>query len=349
MRTRYVAVCLLLLGLVGLPVFGQAADKRTDAWAQFKAAKALEGWVEVSPGVLERKLGPTKVEHLGLGREGLSWLISDLGRQLLAMQREYVKYPSAQLDRAINDLIGVISRAHSSLHTMPEGTTSALQNVIGPSCSSICYSATADAYYLTSSQGVAAVAGATFNSSCGYSGETYAYAYARATSGTTTTTITQQDPKTGNPITSSASATVNGGSVAGIPCYSEASSYAQSSALGIAYSTSDTNTLCPVPPNPLAVTISGTSYEYFTTLGCRSRTWTSSVTGGTAPYTYQWKYNGSNVATTSSYTRSVCPSAGSFTLTLTVTDSLGATATDTHDVIVEYEPACCGCYAPICP
>ena len=64
-----------------------------------------------------------------------------------------------------------------------------------------------------------------------------------------------------------------------------------------------------------------------------SRTWTSTVTNGTAPYTYQWKRNGTAVSTSASFTgtTSVC---GPFTLTLTVTDAQANTATASFDVDV---------------
>ncbi len=349
MRTRLwvVGLCALLVGLTAVPSLAKPAGAKPDPWAEFRAAKALEGWSEVAPAVLERRLGPTKVEHLALGRDGLAWVVVDLYGKLRTLESEYDKWPSSELAAAIDELHGVIVRAAQEMRSMPEGFGSSLTNVIGPSCSSICYSATADAYPLTSSQGVGAVAAATFNSSCGYTGETYAYAYARATSGTTTTTIIQQDPKTGSPITSSAAATVSGGSISGTPCYSSANSYAQSSALGIAYSTSDENFSCPAVPAP-TVTISGTTYESFFTFACRSRTWTSTVTGGASPFTYQWKYDGTVVGSGSSYTRTLCPGDYQFTLTLTVTGSNSVSGVDTHDVIVEdYTGG--GCYAPICP
>ncbi|HYH44631.1 MAG TPA: hypothetical protein VEG34_03035, partial [Thermoanaerobaculia bacterium] len=68
----------------------------------------------------------------------------------------------------------------------------------------------------------------------------------------TTTILINSDPRSGTSVTSQAAAFVNGASVPGIPCYSEASADVQSSALGISYSTSDTNSDCsgigPRPP-----------------------------------------------------------------------------------------------------
>ena len=64
-----------------------------------------------------------------------------------------------------------------------------------------------------------------------------------------------------------------------------------------------------------------------------SHTWTSTVTNGTTPYTYQWKRSGTAVGTGSSYTgtTTVC---GPFTLTLTVTDASARTAGASFDVDV---------------
>ncbi len=350
MRTKLwtIGFGLVLAALwVGPALAGPGASK-PDPWVNFKAEKALDGWTEVSPGVLERKLGQGKVEHLGLGREGLTWLISDLDRKLVALQKLYLKNPSVELDRAINELIAVMTGAHAQLRTMPSGTATALRNLIGTSCSSICYSATADAYPLTSTQGVGAIANATFNSSCGFSGETYAFARSQATAGTTTTIVTQQDVKTGNPINSSASASVNGGSISGLPCFSEASSYALSADLGIAYFVNDSNYDCPVPATPLGVYVSGTSYEYFSQYdGCRVASWTAVASGGSGTYTnYQWSRNGAYVGSGSTFTEWLCPMNGSLDLAVTVTDSAGANKTAFHTVWLELETT--GCYFRFC-
>jgi len=350
MKNRRCWTAALCLGLMTLLGGGQlsAADPERQKVDEVKARMQAEGWKEISPNVFERQLGPTKVEHLGYGREGLSWTIGEMNRTLARLQKEYKSYPSKELANTIADLTIKSAKARRELWNLDQNPQSGLSSIIGtvtgPSCSNICYSATADAYYLTTVQGVAAVADAKFNSTCGYSGDTYAYAYARATSGSTTTTVTQSDPKTGTNVNSHAVASVNGGSISGIPCYSEASSYAQSSALGISYSTSDTNSSCPAPA--CSATISGTSYEYFVMPGgggCRSRTWTANISGCPSP-TYQWKKNGTVVGTGSTYTQSICASTASFTLDLTV----NGVAAPSHyvEVFVEY-CECCG--GTICP
>jgi hypothetical protein len=220
----------------------------------------------------------------------------------------------------------------------------------GPSCDGVCYSATADAYHQTNQQGVGATAMARLTNPCGHSGTTYAYAYARGTAGTTMTEVTQQDPKSGANITSNAVASVAGGSGA-LSCLSIAAAVVESSLLGFSYSTSDTNDgNCPMPPNPVSASIVGTSYEFFINSSCRSRTWTASVTGGVTPYSYQWKVNGAVVGTGSSYTRSICPANGSFTLALTATDANAQSSTSSRTVVVDYEPVetCGGTTRDIC-
>lgn len=344
------ALCFGLMTLLGGSRLW-AADAGRQEVDQLKAKMKAEGWKQISEEVFERQLGATKVEHLGFGREGLAWTIGELSRKLESLRQEHEVYPSKKLAKIIDDLTFKIAKAKRELWNLDQdlsqgrskGLSSMTEAVTGGSCSNICYGATADAYELTSTQGVAAVADAKFNSTCGYSGDTFAYAYARATLNGTTTTVTQSDPDTGTSITSHAAASVNGGSVTGIPCYSEASAYAQSTALGISYSTSDTNSVCTVPL--CSVTISGTSFEYFATLGCRTRTWTANVSGCTAP-TYQWRIVGSStvVSTGSTYSRSVCPGTADFTLEVIV----NGTASDTHFIDVEYEPCEC-CNGQICP
>lgn len=342
------AICLGVMTLLGgdrLSAAGPVKKQSDDAKATMEAA----GWKQISEGVFERRLGPDKVEHLGFGREGLSWTIGEMNWKLEFLREEQESYPSEELSQAIDDLTARIEGAKSELRKLDQqavdGMSSMTEAVSGSNCSSVCYSATADAYPLTSTQGVGAVAEAKFNSACGYSGNTYAYAYARATQGTTTTTYSQEDPRTGTNVTSSAAASVNGS----LDCFSEAYASMSSPALEISYSTSDTNYSCP-PVQPCSVTITGTSYEFFTTLGCRTRTWTANVSGCT-PSTYQWKYNGTVVGTGSTYSRSICPSHSSFTLDVTV----NGTAYDSHYVEVYYDdgggdPS--GCGAPpggICP
>ncbi len=323
--------------------FGADREQSGDGTLSVEA-KGAEGWVEVAPGVFERRLG-TRVEHLGYGAQGLAWTVGQMRAQLAFLEGEQRVRPSDDTAQVIAELNENIGRARGSLSAMSSSGAS----VNGPSCGSICYGATADAYYLTARQGVAAVAGASFGNACGYAGETYAYAFARATLNGNTATATQSHPNSGTSISSSASVSLDGGSVAGIPCYSAAQSYSQSSGLGIYYTTQDINdSICPPPPVNLSVAISGTAYEYFTLANCRTRTWTSLVSGGNGLYSYTWRRNGSVVGSGSSYTGSVCYYDSSITLTLNVSDSAGASGSATHYVTADYDPGT-GCLLGLIP
>ena len=75
---------------------------------------------------------------------------------------------------------------------------------------------------------------------------------------------------------------------------------------------------------PLTVSISPTSVTM--DVG-QSQLFTSSVTGGTAPYTYQWYLNGAPVSGATSNSWTFTPtSSGSYTVYLNVTDSVGVIA-----------------------
>jgi len=336
--------CLIsILGVQHL----SAASPEKETWKETKARLAAEGWKQVSESVFERQRTETQIERLAYGREGIAWTIGELKGRLKSLQEEYQSHPSDDLAKVIDSLTTRIENARQELRAPADGISSmseasSLSSMTETSTTgcSRCYSATTNAHPLTSSQGVGAVADATFSSGCSNTGYTYAFAYARATLNGTTTTKTQEDPRSGSNATSHATATVNGS----VDCYSEAYASTESSALGISYSTTDINYSCPAIATPLSVTVSGTTYEYFAGTGCRSRTWTATPSGGTSPYTYQWYYNGAAVGTASTYTRSVCAASGSFQLRVVVTDSTGATAQSYHDVTVEVEPMC-GQYA----
>ncbi|MDX1998149.1 MAG: hypothetical protein SF066_10565 [Thermoanaerobaculia bacterium] len=339
-------ISLSCLVLTALPaVAGEETLEKSELQVQMES----QGWSQVGSNIFERQLGDGKVEHLGYGPEGLAWTIGELNRQLDRLLGEFELFPSLELAETIEGLSAAISKARGELSAQSResgGMTAAPLALDGPSCDGVCYSATADAYHLTTQQGVGATAMAKFNNPCGYVGETYAYVYVRATAGTTQTEITRQDPppptpKTGTAITSSVSATVAGGSGA-LPCFSTAASFVQSSQLGFSYSTSDTNDgYCPPLPPPPTCSIIGTNYEYFALNNCRTRTWTANTSGGT----YQWRVNGSLAGTASTFSRSICAGTGDFTVSLTVTAANGLSCTSSLYVAVVYEPEpMCGQY-----
>lgn len=332
------ALCLGLMTLSSAPCLWAADQTEIQKASALKAKMKADGWTEISDNVFERQRGATKVEHLGYGKEGLAWTVGELMRQLQVLKNDYQIAPSEDLAKIIDELSIKIDNARKELRNMPntKGVAS-MTAAAATGCGSICYGATADAYPLTSTQGVAAVADAKFNNSCGYSGDTYAYAFARATLNGTTTTVTQSDPHTGTSVTSHAAASVNGGSITGTPCSSNANSYAQSTALGISYTTSATNSSCPAPTVPALVINSISPTYVYSTTNCKSVTWSASVSGGTTPYTYAWNVGGT-AYTTATVTKTLC-GYQDVAVSLTVTDSTSPThKTASSSTTTTYDP-----------
>ena len=108
------ALCLGLMTLLGGRRVS-AEDPERQKVDEAKARMKAEGWKEISPNVFERQLGPTKVEHLGFGREGLSWTIGDLNQRIARLQREYKSYPSKDLANIIADLTIKSAKARREL------------------------------------------------------------------------------------------------------------------------------------------------------------------------------------------------------------------------------------------
>jgi hypothetical protein len=241
-------LCLGFVSLLGGNGLFAAGPERSSP-DQLGAKMKKEGWTEVASGVFERRLGATKVERLGYGREGFAWTIGELTRKIERLQKEQESYPSAELAKTLEDLRAHLAKTKAGLAQLESEPEDGLSSVTAASCSSLSHSETADAFATTA--GVAAVAKASFNNGCGYIGDTYAYAYARATQGTTTTILINSDPRSGTSVTSQATAFVNGTTVPGIPCYSEASADVQISALALSYSISDVNSDCPGPLPPV--------------------------------------------------------------------------------------------------
>jgi hypothetical protein len=69
-----------------------------------------------------------------------------------------------------------------------------------------------------------------------------------------------------------------------------------------------------------------------------SRVFNRTITGGTGPFTQQWKLNGTNVGTGTSYTFNGS-TLGTYAISITVTDALGCIFTDTRNISVI---TCCG-------
>jgi hypothetical protein len=76
-----------------------------------------------------------------------------------------------------------------------------------------------------------------------------------------------------------------------------------------------------------------------------SRTFGRTITGGTGPFTQQWRLNGTNVSTATTYTFTGA-TLGTFTISVTITDALGCIFTDTENITVV---TCCGMNAILTP
>jgi hypothetical protein len=86
------------------------------------------------------------------------------------------------------------------------------------------------------------------------------------------------------------------------------------------------------PVCPLSVVINGPTFVYAGSV----ETWTAVPANGTAPYSYQWYFNGSPVGTGQDYTGDT--GGVDFELSVTVTDAVGATASDLINVTVSSCP-----------
>jgi len=202
----------------------------------------------------------------------------------------------------------------------------------------------ANASYLTSQQGVTAGASANFSSNCytPFTAEVYATSYSWATvNGAPIQKDMFDGPRSGSNVSASVSTTQTG--LAACQSYGYASmtmngdSY--SGSWSYSYVTDASNFVCPdVTPVP---TITGAN-SILATSGCVTTTWTASATGGTSPYTYQWTWNGANVGTGATYSRSTCPGSSysktTNTLGVTATDSASRTGSTSISVVEEKAP-----------
>jgi len=337
------ALCLSLFSNLQ-PSLAQGSDDSLAALQQ-------KGWKIVKDGVLQRELIPGEVESFVFGVPGFTWKLQDLGRQLQKLQAEFRAHPTPELRKAIANHRKAIVSARRALAIARAGEELGEATPPKVSCA-INFSYDAAAAQRTDVQGVLANASATFSANCGFTGQVYAYAFAKTWyNGAETTQTVTDGPRSGASVSATASASRTGGT----PCesygYGEMVSYGLSPS---SYSKSVQNYSCPVlsTPGPTP-TINGPSYAGVDT--CTTFTWTSSVSNGTAPFTYQWTWNGAAVGTGSSYSRSICPGLNynytTNTLGLTVTDSLSRAGSTSKSVAVEKfgSGGGCGSNGQICP
>jgi hypothetical protein len=329
-------LCLAFLG-VTRPSAADQVDRQTfnDPLSYLQA----HGWKVVSDGVLQRERRAGEVETFVYGASGFAWKLQDLQNQLATLRGLFRAHPDADLRKAIVNHRQEIANTQKRLELAKEAEEKGVAPVIPKDTCTITYTYNADAGYFTSVQGTYASANASFSNNCGLSGDVYAYATATATVNGAPTTMTVSDgTRSGANVSASAYAYVYG-----VPsCSSYAYASVSSNSLNpTSYSRSASNSICPAPISPPSPTINGTNYIYVSS-GCVTTTWTSSVSGGTSPYSYQWTWNGAAVGTGSSYSRTVCAgstySYTSNTLGLTVTDSSSRTGSTSLGVDVEKDP-----------
>jgi hypothetical protein len=348
-RKVSLALCLALLG-VATVLPSRAEVEKENASSDPYAQLIAEGWQVVSPGVLQRDLGPGKVETLGFGAEGLRQRLKELRQHLVYLQSQLKKKPSQDLRKAIQAQRTQINRVLRALKTAP--SYNELSSATGAASAGIdCvikYGAHVNAFYLTNAQGVNATSDAYFNSNCAQIGEVYATSHgkARGTDGILYQQ-TKADPSTG--VRSGVNVSANGSitPVNGVKeCYSYSYASMTSYDLGVTYAQSVENSLCPPPALALPAPTSSVGnslaiYGY----NCATVTWTANPSGGTTPYTYAWTQGTATtvLGTAKTYSRQFCGSntttTGSYTAKVTVTDSsqpTKQTKSASHTLTINY-------------
>lgn len=321
LKKQLIACLLVLVSMIGSAHLSAAQE--TKARSNDPIAQLLrQGWKIVQDGVLQRDRGVGQVETFVFGTAGFTWKLQDLQNQLRNLRLAYQANPTPELRKTILSHRQEIANTQK-LIALAQAAEADGQSPIDEKVScSLSFTYDASAAALTSSQGVTASASASFTGSCGFTGEVYAYSYSTAVvnGGSTTATLTD-GPRSGANVTASSYTSQTGGP----SCTSYAYASMTSSNLSpSSYTISATNTSCPAPPPPnVSPTINGTTF--IDAYSCTTTTWTSSVSGGTSPYSYSWTWNGTVVSTGSSYSRQVCPGinySDTFnTLGLAVTDS----------------------------
>jgi hypothetical protein len=247
MRRKLVLVSLLL----GLALLGPASPGRTDPSSPIPAdlldSLRRQGWIEVSPGVMQRSLGGNRIETLGFGAAGLRFQLEELKAHLADLRKDYAEDPSRQLRIAIRAQRAQILRVEKALQKAgnADGIELSTEALIarGPDCSAD-YDASAFAFPLT--QGASASASAYFNNGCGYVGEAYAHSKSKATNTNNAVTLqTKSDPapdtpRIGENVSASASTSVDGVSNCDSYAYASVMNYD----LEITYAQSDQSFEC---------------------------------------------------------------------------------------------------------
>ena len=306
-----------------------------------------QGWQRIGEHVLQRSLGGNETETLAFGQKGFEWMLQTSKDRFGFLLGEYEKYPSDTLEKTILSLRDEIAAMEKKLAA---GLEEAGKGTAMLGCD-ISFGAHANAYPLNPGPGVGAAADAYFRNNCYYWGKAEASVYVRATQGGVTTGDSAGQTQEGENVQASVSRTRSGGE----DCYSSAWARASSDGLGIYYETSAANDECPIPTTPPSITIYGPSWVFVNGYNCESASWQAVVSDGTPPYgAVQWYWNGYFVGSGDFYEGFFCGYNWNgqeyLTLTATVTDSAGRSASTNHYVTIYYTSSGCNpLMERICP
>jgi hypothetical protein len=345
MKKLCLAFLMLALAIVGGTHLGLAQDlQEKEKTSDDEIASMLrDGWTIKQDGVLQRDRGPHQTESFVFGSAGFTWKLQGLQKQLRNRRQAYSANPSPELRRVILSLRKAIASTEKMIAVARTEESSGKTFFEKTNCA-INFGYTANASYLTSQQGVTAGASVNFSSNCytPFTAEVYATSYSWATvNGAPIQKDMYDGPRSGSNVSASVNTSQTG--LAACQSYGYASMTmngdAYSGSWSYSYVADASNFVCPlVTPTP---TITGAN-SILATTGCVTTTWTASATGGTSPYTYQWTWNGANVGTGSTYSRSTCPGSSynktTNTLGLTATDSAGNPGSTSTSVIEEKDP-----------
>jgi hypothetical protein len=236
-------LCLAVLGHAQPGLAGSSAQVPADLLDHLQK----QGWAEVSPGVMQRSLGGSRVETLGFGAAGLRFELQVMKAHLADLREDYARQPSRQLRITIQAHRAQILRVEEALRKAEAtgGLESSAEGLIAPgsNCSAT-YDASAIAYPLA--QGAGAKATAYFNSACGEIGEVYAHSKSSATTEDDSDTLsTKTDPplnttRSGSNVSASATTSVSGVTNCDSYAYASVISYD----LELTYAQSDRNLSC---------------------------------------------------------------------------------------------------------
>lgn len=320
-------------------------------------------WQQVTPEVYQRPVDNASYETVVFGADGLAWLlrVQEGQLQLLESYRTETFNPDledviaghiALMERNARLMVSQMQNTDLEVPLAPPGDLPALLGLdrvdkAGVSCDTT-FGRDADAG--PTATGPDAEANVSFSETCSYFfADVYCNAYAEGDTGPTFSFSGQTD----DPPESSGSASCS--AAASVSATSDCFSFGEAQITlmeevtleetgSITHYIVKQNFTC----RPPSVTISGPTSVFVSAFGCANATWTSSVSGGSPPFTYQWKYDGASVGSGTSYTRTYCNSFPTpfdrlffDTLTLDATDSEGVVGTDTHNVNVIYEGSGC--------